>query len=178
MDIFYDASALQMKLLLDKIISGEVPSHQDFPIDVGVELERASGLRPRKEEKKRAAVSSGGENESRQPKQGRQQSKEVIECPWKAGLIPIKQSAFPVTVSPIALAPDDAATKALLGAEVVSLYKGNPCKHLLLGGKCSFSPSRCRFVHEPTREPSEAVMTGVLERIATRVKELVAQAKN
>jgi hypothetical protein len=105
MDIFHDPSALQLKLLHDKIISGEVPSHFDFQADVWVELEKASGLRPRMEEKKRAAVSNGGDNEGRQPKQGRQQSKEVM------------------IVSTSTLAPDDTATEALLGAEGVSLYE-------------------------------------------------------
>ena len=182
MDIFSDSDAVSLKALRTKLTSLEVPSLLDFQEEVQREIRRTCGVYPPTANKRlsSAAESVGASGEERPTKQLRQQQPQQepkFMYPWSDEIGMARKAIAPAVLTAALLCPESTSAASLLGPEITASFKGKPCKHLLLMGKCRYG-NKCKFEHSPTSAPSEEIIAGVKTRLASRAKELEAQAKN
>ena len=175
MEIFCDPQAVGLQALLNKLKSQEVPAVLDFQAEVQTELKKACGLGPALDERKRSANSEEGDKPAKQQKK-QKQGQEYMYA-WGDEIAKARKLVAPVSLTMDMLCPDPAATEAMLGPELTSIFGGRPCKHLLFNSRCRFGKG-CSFVHSPTGTPSEGAVEGVKSRISARAKVLEAKAKN
>jgi hypothetical protein len=161
--------------LVQRMNQRVLPDLDRFAEDVKTAIWQAAGVsdsskRGREEER-------GGGGGDRSGKKSRS-DEWLLHHTWAADVVNTKAAIAPKKLTGKALFPSQEISRKVYGESFRSLLGGKaPCDRWFILGECSWGSS-CRFAHGGTAKPSDKVVTGLHERLKTRLAEVVDEQKN